>query len=263
MNTILHRFSVAGMALVTALSAGNAFAYGAGDVFTHFGIAKVSPTSDNGHFGGLDMDVDVDDDTGFAFTLGYRFLDKWGVELLAAEPFEHDINLNGNELAAAVGRVQLRRLPQIIGARRRVAGAIADGLAGATAVRLGRELPETEGVYWFVRVHVDTQRLTVNKDTFAHAVAAEGIPTNPSYRHLPAEADWFRRRRVFPPSDYPWGLPAYDGDREATFPCPQAIEAVESHFLLHIHENFSGRDTADIVAALRKVEAAYLKEERA
>lgn len=100
MNTILRRFSVSGMALVTALSAGNAFAYGAGDLFTHFGIAKVSPTSDNGHFGGLDMDVDVDDDTGFAFTLGYRFLDKWGVELLAAEPFEHDINLNGNELAS-------------------------------------------------------------------------------------------------------------------------------------------------------------------
>jgi len=100
MNTILRRFSVSGMALVTALSAGNAFAYGAGDLFTHFGIAKVSPTSDNGHFGGLDMDVDVDDDTGFAFTLGYRFLDKWGVELLAAEPFEHDIDLNGNELAS-------------------------------------------------------------------------------------------------------------------------------------------------------------------
>ncbi|MEG3115612.1 OmpW family outer membrane protein [Salinicola sp. 4072] len=100
MNTILHRFSVAGMALVTALSAGNAFAYGAGDVFTHFGVAKVSPKSDNGHFDGLNMDVDVKDDTGFAFTLGYRFLDKWGVELLAAEPFEHDINLNGNELAS-------------------------------------------------------------------------------------------------------------------------------------------------------------------
>ncbi|OHZ02773.1 hypothetical protein BC443_13715 [Salinicola sp. MIT1003] len=100
MNTILRRFSVAGMALVTALGAGNAFAYGAGDLFTHFGIAKVSPKSDNGHFDGLGMDVDVDDDTGFAFTLGYRFLDKWGVELLAAEPFEHDINLNGNEMAS-------------------------------------------------------------------------------------------------------------------------------------------------------------------
>ncbi len=43
------------------------------------------------------------------------------------------------------------------------------------------------------------------------------------------------------------------------FPCPQAVEAVESHFLLHIHENFTATDVADIVAALRKVDAAYAK----
>ncbi|HCL29581.1 MAG TPA: hypothetical protein DIC52_14220 [Candidatus Latescibacteria bacterium] len=170
------------------------------------------------------------------------------------------LNLNGNELAAAVGRVQLARLPEIIASRRRVAMAIAAGLDAASAVRLGRELPNTEGVYWFLRVHVDAQRLTVDKDGFAAAVAAEGIPTNPSYRHLPAEADWFRRRRVFPPSDYPWGLPDYQGDRQATFSCPLAVEAVESHFLLHIHENFGAGEVADIVAALRKVESAYSEE---
>lgn len=100
MNTILRRFSVAGLAMVTVLGAGNAFAYGAGDWFTHFGVAKVSPKSDNGHFDGLGMDVDVKDDTGFAFTLGYRFLDNWGVELLAAQPFKHDIDLNGDDLAS-------------------------------------------------------------------------------------------------------------------------------------------------------------------
>ncbi|MDA0334481.1 MAG: DegT/DnrJ/EryC1/StrS family aminotransferase [bacterium] len=170
------------------------------------------------------------------------------------------LNLNGNDLSAAVGRVQLARLPHIIAARRRVAAAIADGLAGATAVRLGHEVAETEGVYWFLRIHVDATHLTVDKNAFAAAVAAEGIPTTPSYRHLPAEADWFRRRRVFPPSDYPWGLPDYKGDRQATFPCPQAVEAVESHFLLHIHEKFGDHEVRDIVAALRKVETAYLKE---
>jgi len=170
------------------------------------------------------------------------------------------LNLNGSELAAAVGRVQLTRLPQIIAERRRVATAIADGLTGAVAVRTGREVPATEGVYWFLRIHIDVQRLTVDKDAFAAAVAAEGIPTTPNYRHLPAEADWFRQRLVFPPSDYPWGLPAYQGDRQATFPCPNAVEAVESHFLLHIHENFGDQEVTDIVAALRKVETAYLKE---
>lgn len=169
------------------------------------------------------------------------------------------LNLNGNDLAAAVGRVQLARLPDIIAARRRVAAGIASGLQACTAVRPGREVAETEGVYWFMRMHVDVSKLTVDKDAFARAVTAEGIPVNPSYRHLPAEADWFRQRLVFPPSDLPWGLSDYAGDRDAVFPCPQAVEAVESHFLLHIHENFTATDVADIVAALRKVDAAYAK----
>ena len=172
------------------------------------------------------------------------------------------LNLNGNELSAAVGRVQLARLPEIIASRRRVAAEIAVGLDGMTAIHMGRELPDTEGVYWFLRIRIDEQNLTVNKATFVSALSAEGIPANPSYRHLPAEADWFRQRRVFPPSDYPWGLPDYKGDRNAQFPCPQAVAAAESHFLLHIHENFGTQEVADIVAALRKVETAYLKESR-
>jgi perosamine synthetase len=167
------------------------------------------------------------------------------------------LNLNGNDLAAAVGSVQLQRLPAIIDARRRIAGAIATGLEGAAGLRLGWQVDGSEGVFWFLRIHVDAGALRVDTEAVAKAVAAEGIPTNPSYRHLPAEADWFRRRRVFPPSDYPWGLPDYAGDRDAVFPCPNAVEAVESHFLLHIHENLTDADVADIVAALRKVDAAY------
>lgn len=169
------------------------------------------------------------------------------------------LNLNGNDLAAAVGRVQLQRLPDIIAARRAVAAGIGAGLSGASGLRLGHEVAGSEGVYWFLRVHVDESRLTVDKETVAKAVAAEGVPTNPSYRHLPAEADWFRQRLVFPPSDLPWGLPEYEGDRAATYDCPNAVEAVESHFLLHIHESMSDADVADIVAALRKVDDAYSK----
>ena len=190
-----------------------------------------------------------------------RFADRGKpLGLTGATNVRAGLNLNGNDLAAAVGRVQLARLPDIIAARRRVAGGIAEGLVGATGVRLGWQADDTEGVYWFVRIHVDATRLTVDKDTFARAVAAEGIPTNPSYRHLPAEADWFRQRLVFPPSRLPWSLPDYKGNRDAVFPCPQAVEAAESHFLLHIHENFTPADVADIVAALRKVDVAYARE---
>ena len=82
----------AGLAAAAFTASSQALAYGAGDFFTRFGVAKVSPKSDNGTLAG-NLAVDVEDDTRFAFTLGYRFHDKFGVELLAAEPFKHDFTL--------------------------------------------------------------------------------------------------------------------------------------------------------------------------
>lgn len=81
------------------LISGQVMAYGTGDYFTRVGVAKVAPKSDNGTLAGT-LDTEVQDDNGFAFTLGYRVHDKLGIELLAAEPFEHDIELDGNGLAS-------------------------------------------------------------------------------------------------------------------------------------------------------------------
>ncbi|MCT8468884.1 outer membrane beta-barrel protein [Chromohalobacter canadensis] len=93
---------VSSLALTAALvPATSAFAYGQGDFYTRFGVAKVAPQSDNGDFGApLNMKIDADDDSGFAFTLGYRFHDKLGVELLAAQRFEHQVQLNGSDMAS-------------------------------------------------------------------------------------------------------------------------------------------------------------------
>ncbi|TNH13935.1 OmpW family protein [Halomonas sp. BL6] len=89
-----------GFAAATLAISSQAIAYGAGDFFTRVGVAKVAPKSDNGSLAGGAFAVDVQDKTDFAFTLGYRFHDKLGVELLAALPFEHDIQLNGESLAS-------------------------------------------------------------------------------------------------------------------------------------------------------------------
>lgn len=97
----------AGIAAAAFTASTQAFAYGAGDFFTRVGVAKVEPKGDNGTLdtalGGLD--VEVDDDSAFAFTLGYRFTDKLGVELLAAEPFDHGVTLDaggGTQVGASV-----------------------------------------------------------------------------------------------------------------------------------------------------------------
>jgi len=83
---------VAGIAAAAFTTSTQAFAYGAGDFFTRVGVAKVEPKSDNSDILG-GADVTVDDDSAFAFTLGYRFTDKIGIELLAAEPFDHDFQV--------------------------------------------------------------------------------------------------------------------------------------------------------------------------
>ncbi|MFG6137708.1 OmpW/AlkL family protein [Halomonas sp. B23F22_10] len=97
----MRRPLISTLIVATGLVASSqALAYGAGDIYTRVGVAKVAPKSDNGDLAGGTYDVDVQDDNGFAFTLGYRFTDKLGVELLAAEPFEHDIRLNDANLAS-------------------------------------------------------------------------------------------------------------------------------------------------------------------
>ena len=94
------RLIAASMAAATLAASSQAFAYGAGDFFTRVGVAQVTPKNDNGALADGALAVDVQDKTDFAFTLGYRFHDKVGVELLAALPFKHDIALNGENLAS-------------------------------------------------------------------------------------------------------------------------------------------------------------------
>ncbi|MAX33664.1 outer membrane protein [Onishia taeanensis] len=103
-HSVLTAVLASGLVAASAVHSGDALAadlqYGAGDIFTRIGVAKVSPKSDNGSLASGSIDVDVQSESGPAFTLGYRFTDKLGVELLAAKPFEHDIKLNGANQAS-------------------------------------------------------------------------------------------------------------------------------------------------------------------
>ncbi|WP_163560579.1 OmpW family outer membrane protein [Halomonas sp. NO4] len=95
-KSALPTLLAAGLAAAAVTTSTQVLAYGQGDFFTRVGATHVSPESDNGSIDALgltDLEVDVDSDTNLGFTLGYRFHDKLGVELLAALPFKHDINI--------------------------------------------------------------------------------------------------------------------------------------------------------------------------
>lgn len=91
-------------ALVAALAM-PALAQQAGDWTISLGAGSVMPKDDNGTLAG-GLDVEVDDDVRPTLTVEYFLRDNLGIELLAATPFRHDVNIDG------VGKVgSVKHLP--------------------------------------------------------------------------------------------------------------------------------------------------------
>ena len=88
-------------ALAAGLLAGTAQAYEAGNWLFRIGAYGVFPESDNLSLApGVDLDVDDGYSLGFNFT--YMVNPNIGIELLAALPFQHDIQLSGAGTVAEV-----------------------------------------------------------------------------------------------------------------------------------------------------------------
>jgi dTDP-4-amino-4,6-dideoxygalactose transaminase len=169
------------------------------------------------------------------------------------------LNYNLNDLSAAIGREQLKKLPDVVRRRREVVAKLDNGLSGLSAVKIPDSIPGAEPSYWFLRLEVDTSKLTCDKDTFCDALLAEGACIEPSYRHMPHTFDWYKNRRVFGSSGLPWSSPQYKGDADRIYSCPNAMAATDVQFIVYIHEGWGDREVADTVSMLKKVESAYLK----
>lgn len=98
----------ASLAAALALAASPAMAQSKGDWTLAAGVHQVAPKSNNGTLAG-GLKVDVDSDIKPTITGEYFIADNLGIELLAALPFKHDINIDG------LGRVgSTKHLPPVV-----------------------------------------------------------------------------------------------------------------------------------------------------
>ena len=169
------------------------------------------------------------------------------------------LNYRMTEIEAVIGRVQLGKLDQVLSRRRALAAELADRISDLRAIRLGTIIPGAVSSYWFLLLHVDADLLTVTKERFALATAAEGVPISPHYDWIIYETPWFRRRATYGKSGCPWTCPYYGREVAYEGSCPNARRAVDAHAVLHWHEGYTSREIEDFASALHKVEAAYLK----
>ena len=92
------------------------------------------------------------------------------------------LNLNLNDLAAAIGRVQLRKLPDIVTRRQTVVGKLNEAIADLATVAIPRLIPGAEASYWFVRMRFRADQAICDQTTYCQALIAEGLPVTPHYR---------------------------------------------------------------------------------
>jgi dTDP-4-amino-4,6-dideoxygalactose transaminase len=148
------------------------------------------------------------------------------------------LNYHTDEISCAIGLASWRRLPVTIATRMAFVKGL-DLLAETSA--LCRPYGWTEGDSpFYYPIVVDPRRLPVSKTEFALAVAAEGIGLNPHYKYL--AADW-RYLRPYLVDDFE----------------PAAARSIRDRcFTLFLNEKYGAQEIEDTIAAIRKVEDAFL-----
>jgi outer membrane protein len=83
------------LAVAAAVAAPSAFAQSAGDWTVALGAHQVNPDSDNGKLAAGTLPLDIGSSTRPTIAVEYFIRDNLGLEVLAALPFQHDINIAG------------------------------------------------------------------------------------------------------------------------------------------------------------------------
>ncbi len=169
------------------------------------------------------------------------------------------LNYRLTEIQAAVARVQLTRLDDIVRRRRALCESLRTRMADLRAVRFWRIIEGAEPSYWFCFLRLELDRVRASKEDFARAVSAEGIPIGAHYAWLLYDFPYIRERRTFGGSAAPWSCYEHARDLDYTDCCPGAEEAIRRHMTAFVHESWTEREIEHLVTALHKVEQHYIR----
>ena len=164
------------------------------------------------------------------------------------------INYRMNELTAAVGIAQLDKVEDICAKRHAYGDKLNKALQGIPGLYPHKVLPGCECSYWFYMLRIDAEEFGADRNEFAKALQAEGVPAGAGYiPNCVYQYDMFRNRTAYPGgSNYPFGDTCYqDGD------CPNAEAILKTAVTLVVNEFYTEEDLADTVRAVRKVCAYF------
>ncbi len=173
------------------------------------------------------------------------------------------LNFNLDEMASAIGRVQIQKMFPIAKARREVVSNILNSISDIPFIHGPKLVDGAEPSYWFLRLLFDHDAVTCTKDEFCAALREEGLFANPSYMNAtPFNFDWYKNRQVFGTSKYPWEAPEYKGDHSKYYTfddLPNTKKSLDDTFMIYPFETWKEDTVALVSKAFHKVAAYYAK----
>lgn len=161
------------------------------------------------------------------------------------------LNYRMTELEAAIGRVQLRRLPGFVARRQALAARLRAALSGSRLFSLGWIPEQGQSAYWFLRMRVFVEGSSLTKEKIAQRLCDVGIPAAPTYTSLITKQPWFANKRIFADSGIPWSLPQCQRIPDYDHCCPNAERALAHHMLIAFNESMT-EDTVDRMAEVMR-----------
>ena len=90
-------------------------------------------------------------------------------------------NFRTTDIASAIGRVQLDRLPKAIRARQQNARILTEGLSGVPGLQTPEQIPHAEHAFSLFTVCVDARRAGMSRDQLAKALQLRGVQSAVHY----------------------------------------------------------------------------------
>jgi dTDP-4-amino-4,6-dideoxygalactose transaminase len=143
-------------------------------------------------------------------------------------------NFRSTDIASAIGRVQLAKLPGAVRARRRNASVLARGLAGLPGLDLPQIASDARHAFNLFTIRVDAKRAGISRDDLAEALRQRGVE---AVVHYPLP---LHRQPIFR---------GYGRDRDF----PVSIRLAHSVLSLPVHPGLKEKDLRFIVHTVREI----------
>ena len=180
-------------------------------------------------------------------------------DVWAQDNMRYSLNYNMDEIHAAIGREQLKKLPWLVNKRLEAVDYLRkNGLNELKGISFPTDnIPEGfESCCWWYRFRVEADRITCTIPEYIDALLAEGVHGAKTYRYmLPMLKSWYNDHANM----FPWNNPCYKGDPNAVYDCPNSLRNMDRDFPLYVTEGYQREHLDMVIEAFKKVDAAYAK----